>query len=397
MMKINADVTAVDNAVISPKKCDPFKCITNSFQGLSDCFSSFWTFGAPKLYKTISPDQPINDGYGDFIVFCTDAEGKRKNVDLDTYQAAMDIFKRFHPANGIKNRKDSIEIALREISPELKIQFVPRTLYEVAFLNAYLPEDSNPNQYLDLDEHEWTRSPVVLDNNTWDNGKVEYRHERLEAHVTKISHHMNDVFCKMLNEEQLKSDSLNFQEITHLFEKQSQQTMTRVDANLSWAEDLMKNKDCLLNAIALESSPESADKVIAYRGGTPRKDHAELNGECYSLSFGTSLFAGAFFDRWATVGNYVRNRPGYAYVVDPNEDSFKLFHYPQLPTTASILTEGETFHVRTKGWVTVQRIGGLHGTLSGDLKSLPHLQSELTKEQFLNTYSRLKKKVTVLA
>jgi hypothetical protein len=80
-------------------------------------------------------------------------------------------------------------------------------------------------------------------------------------------------------------------------------------------------------------------------------------GRPYSISFGNSLFAGAFSDETACVYNHLyirdfRNIRGYVVFIDKNaykeHQNNNLFFIPSLATLPALFSKGEYFHARAK-------------------------------------------------
>jgi hypothetical protein len=105
--------------------------------------------------------------------------------------------------------------------------------------------------------------------------------------------------------------------------------------------------------------------------------YGEKKNSPYTLSFGTSLFAGVLGDRTACAFNFLTNStlvtsgydreekmkkiPGYAILIDKKayieHQINNLFFIPSLAPIAALFTNGEYFHARTKAAIAIKEHG----------------------------------------
>ena len=100
----------------------------------------------------------------------------------------------------------------------------------------------------------------------------------------------------------------------------------------------------------LECSLLAQTHILLYRGAKLSEDDVIRNNSIYSLSFGTSLFAGIFYDGAATAFHFIRNDNCDAYCIPILYKKIEqsCFYIPQDNTICQLFGKGEVFHARTK-------------------------------------------------
>ncbi len=155
-----------------------------------------------------------------------------------------------------------------------------------------------------------------------------------------------------------------------------------------------KDAQIIRDAIAIECSQIARKAFFLYRGADFQNDSANCwsnKNKPYSLSFGSSLFAGSLYDGGATAFYYMRKgKNAYAIPVPFDHLNSSPFFIPPTNTVAQLFGHGEIFHGRTKAWkdYDLKKIGGLPGSAK-DFKT-DHLKSELSKDELLIQFQHYK-------
>lgn len=150
------------------------------------------------------------------------------------------------------------------------------------------------------------------------------------------------------------------------------------------------------NAIALDCSKIAQKAFFLYRGADFQKDSTSCwsdKDKPYSLSYGTSLFAGCLYDGGATAFHYMRNgKNAYAVPVPFDQLNDSPFYIPPTHIVAQLFGDGEIFHGRTKIWngYGLQEIGGMNMGVNGHQRD--HLISNLTKDELTTQFQHYKNK-----
>jgi len=152
----------------------------------------------------------------------------------------------------------------------------------------------------------------------------------------------------------------------------------------------------IIDAIALDCSKIAQHSLFLYRGADLQKDSISCWSDKdtpYSLSYGSSLFAGCLYDGGATAFHYMRNRRNaYAIAVPFDQLNDSPFFIPTTHTVAQLFGDGETFHARTKAWkdFDMEKIGGMNIGANGHMRD--HLKSNLSKEALNTQFKTYKNK-----
>ena len=155
-----------------------------------------------------------------------------------------------------------------------------------------------------------------------------------------------------------------------------------------------KDAQIIRDAIAIDCSKVAQRAFILYRGADFQNDSANCwssNDKPYSLSFGSSLFAGSIYDGGATAFHYMRNgQNAYAIPIPFDQLNSSPFFIPPTNTVAQLFGDGEIFHGRTKVWkdYDLNQIGGMNIGVNG--RKRDHLKSELSKDELINQFQNYK-------
>ncbi len=203
-----------------------------------------------------------------------------------------------------------------------------------------------------------------------------------------LAHRANTIFCDLLED---CESVLSYTTLAHLFEKtlhfyrELSNPKSLAFRSSFFARSTENSHTCLKQFCATEDSEEPFTKalavteqaaallrrvfhleagyskpnsVILYRGAdiaedSPLQTDPDTNQElCYSLSYGTSCFAGALRDPGACAWYYMRRRPiSYALVLNPQDPSVRdVFEIPHEHPFFQLPGNGETFHARSRAW-----------------------------------------------
>jgi hypothetical protein len=148
------------------------------------------------------------------------------------------------------------------------------------------------------------------------------------------------------------------------------------------------------NAIALECDKIAQKSFILYRAGEKVQDTTITKEGIHakSLSYGTSLFAGALFDEGATVYHYTgyARRDTYATIVPWEEYDRSPYQIPLSHAVTQLISCGEFFHGRSKISTDSVNAEYIAGIFCDDSKEdIQHLTSSMSDEELsakLNEY-----------
>ena len=149
------------------------------------------------------------------------------------------------------------------------------------------------------------------------------------------------------------------------------------------------------DAVALDCCKIAQKSFFLYRGADFRKESISCwsdNDKPYSLSYGSSLFAGCLYDGGATAFHYMRNdQNAYAVPVPFDQLNDSPFYIPPTNIVAQLFGDGEIFHSRTKAWkdYDLQKIEGMN-VMGTNEHQRDHLMSNLTKDELTNQFQRYK-------
>jgi hypothetical protein len=393
----------------------------------------------------------VTMGHGEYVVFHQLPNGKRKEVSAKTFEQVYGILSQYSPtamhSEGIeacKNRYELIKNKIKKIDPTLEAVFIPRTLYELIFIEKCIEEDVKHNSICaqikdswyarsleDFDGDESTYNDFLAKRKAYqktrkcwhlcyfnDAGNVQH------TGVKELAFRLNHTIFKrfMPSSKGFTKDELSaFAETEINFLKTHHTNMTQLLENskaqgkspklwmrvepagptVNFGYEVHNNRgitpmcirneidaQIIRNALDLECSKVAQSALILYRGSNSKFDSTEDGDNPHSLSLGTSLFAGCIYDVTATAFFYMRTRPnGYAITVPLEKIKDSLFHVPNDHAIAQLLSQGESFHPRTKGWKgcdlnKIQGIDGVTNVKREDLKS--NLSRQEVKVEFQN-------------
>lgn len=352
------------------------------------------------------------------------------------------------------NRYELLKAKLKEIDPTLEAVFVPRTLYELIFIRKCIQEDlkhKNICSFLSPSYHNITLEDFEGNQQEYDNylkRKEVRKKERKCWHlcyftdagdnghvgVKDVAYRLNKAMLKAFDP---SGEGFTHQEFSTLAEKEIEFLKTHYRNGLEVMEKLRKGEkveeisscstpgpttnfgyestrgsikpmgirnetdaQIIRNAIALDCSKIAQHSLFLYRGADFQKDSTSCwndKDKPYSLSYGSSLFAGCLYDGGATAFHYMRNgQNAYAVAVPFNQLNDSPFYIPPTNTVAQLFGAGEIFHSRTKAWkdYDLREIGGMNMGANGHQRD--HLMSNLTKDELAAEFQRYKSKAIQL-
>lgn len=350
------------------------------------------------------------------------------------------------------NRYERIKSEINKIDPSLKVIFVPRTLIELILIRKCIKEDLKNNEicpFLNRQEHHYIHHPENL--RFYQTEDPQRRKENLEeiqalkdkrkcwhlcyfddvgdnqhADLKKIAFRLNKAIVKTLSP---SNEGFSYQEFSVYAEKEidflkmhyhkDSKEMERLYAinkdksngcrvpgpTMNFGYELTRDKpmgirneidaQIIRDAVKLDCSKIAQQSFILYRGANFEKDACfcwDDKDKPYSLSFGSSLFAGCLFDGGATAFHYMRNgRNAYAIPVPFDQLNDSPFFIPPANTCAQLFADGEIFHARTKAWANfdMNKIGGMNNNTNGYKRE--HLKSNLSQAELIDKFQKYKK------
>lgn len=353
-----------------------------------------------------------------------------------------------NPIEDCTNRYELLRAKLKEIDSTLEAVFIPRTLYELVFIRKCIQEDLKHKGICpDLDPSSHTISPKrfkndaayqkYLEDQKADQLKRKCWHlcyftdtgDNNHAGVKDVAYRLNKVMLKAFDP---SSEGFSHQEFSAFAEKEIEFLKIYHKNCLKTTEKLRKGENveiifsnstpgpttnfgyecthgsikpmCIRNetdaqiirdSIALDCSKIAQHSLFLYRGADFKKDSTSCwsdKDKPYSLSYGTSLFAGCVYDGGATAFHYMRNgQNAYAIPVPFDQLNDSPFYVPTTHTVAQLFGNGEIFHARTKAWKDsdVNKIGGLSalGT-NGNVRE--HIKSNLNQDELISQFKKYK-------
>ena len=416
----------------------------------SDITSSQLNYNAPPLVET-----KVLTGFGEFIVFRID----KNNVEItkETYEKVYEIFQMYSPQQILSNSSNQEEISkayanrhqlistkVKEIDNTLEIAFVPRTLYELIFLRKCIREDVKRNGVCPLLKTTNESRAKILTNyaerdKCWHLSYFKDPGDNNHADVKELAHRLNRMIVKALSPQSKGFTLSEFhvaldkeiaffqnyykecQEITREWQNETRddwiiKTVTHspgpavsfgYELNDYSPTGIRDDKDAKIikKALDLDCSKIAQTCLFLYRGSDYERDKifSERNPEMpYSISYGTSLFAGSVYDPGATVFHYARTAENTHVIPIPlvSLNSPKMpFHIPATNAICQLTGDGEYFHGRSKVWkdCDVNIILGIWG-LADMIKPSNRncLKSGLSKKALVKKFNVYKKKAIVL-
>lgn len=353
-------------------------------------------------------------------------------------------------AEDCANRDTLIKAKLKEIDPTLEAVFVPRTLYELIFIRKCIQEDLKHKkicssltpsshemnlEFFDGDQEKYTdylknKEIRQKERKCWHLCYFTDTGNNKHAGVKDVAYRLNKIMLKAFDP---SSEGFTHQEFSAFAEKEIEFLKAHYKKGQDEMERLQKGEiidsiascstpgpttnfgyeltrgsikpmgirngtdaQIIRDAIALDCSKIAQHSLFLYRGADFPKDSTSCwrdENKPYSLSYGSSLFAGCIYDGGATAFHYMRNEQNaYAVPVAFNQLNESPFFVPTTHTVAQLFGDGEIFHARTKAWkdFDVKKIGGMNMGAKGHMRD--HLTSNLSQTELNSQFKAYKNK-----
>lgn len=395
----------------------------------------------------------IKSGYGEYIVFRDQKGCNKDDIKKDVFEKVYQIFNKYSPAKIINDCPDSNEAQekcadryqlirneVKKIDEHLEIAFVPRTLFELIFIRKAINEDVKHNKVClmqEPDNHKKTHNnEVEKRTKCWHLICFEHMGDNNDPSVKETAYRLNRVMIKTLAptvegfSHQKLIDFTN-EEITFLQKYHKKCSASRdewkkkggggqpfwvghgespgpainfgYEIPSSYSPIYLRNEDAQIirNAVALECSKIAQESFLLYRGANLAKDEpycSDDHNNAYSLSYGSSLFAGILYDAGASAFRYARSEDNaYVIPVPFNKLNLSPFFIPTTNTLCQLSGYGESFHSRTKAWKNfdVKNVKGIKGGFGAD-KYGDNLKSERSRENLISEFHAFKAKAIML-
>ena len=350
------------------------------------------------------------------------------------------------------NRYELIKAKVQEIDTSLEIIFVPRTLYELIFIRKCIKEDVKHKGVcprLSTSLHS-IRSKLSTDNpdayqKFLEQDNLEKAHRKCwhlsyfvdagdndAAGVKDVAYRLNQLIVKMFSRSSKDythgftcSQFIEYAEREIEFLKAHYRKGCEEMEKLQKGEKIHSIGNCntpgpttnfgyessrgsirpmgirndtdaqiIKAAISLDCSEIARHSFILYRGAIFERDlpyYGIHEVTPYSLSYGTSLFAGCVYDGGATAFHYMRkNLDAYVILISFAQSRGSPLYIPPNNTITQLFGEGEIFHGRTKAWkdFDVKKIRGLAPGPGSNHRD--HLTSNLTKDELIAKFQHYK-------
>lgn len=415
------------------------------------------------VLEDVRASHSIISGQGEYVAYHVKGD-QRLAVSLETYEKVYEIFakhlphfsKSSHLEEGSK-RYESLRTKIKEIDPSLEITFIPRTLYELIYMQGCIEEDLTHKaicpridyQYLKVRTSMKTGGAKVKFEKECEERKkkiktffekqssktcwhkthfLDTEGDSQQRNVKKIAYRLNNVILTSLP----SSNPLTYSEMEELTNKtlvlfkeiapgstndRHARGISKRHLELGGAfggptaafslekgdlEPIQQPKlfplglrkegveeKIIKNSIALECSHVAQNSFLLYRGGKIVKDKPFTDKqEPYSISLGTSLYAGSIYDQGATAAHFMREnmRDAFAISVPFKQVENGIFQIPRAHAICQITAKGEFFHGRSKtpaGLNPEDKVYGISGTSHVAYKDLPEsFKSDIEKTKY---------------
>lgn len=408
------------------------------------------------LKNRVDKLEKITMGQGEYIVFHKLRNGKKQPVSPKTFEKVYKILNQYSPAAIINsgsedanekcaNRYELIKAELKKIDPTLEAVFIPKTLYELFFIRKCIREDLKHHEICPLLNrayhkmgNEGKQQEIEAIRKCWHINYLTNKGDNIKDNqntgVKAVAYRLNQTIFKVLDPSSegftlqvlssFTEDKIDFlkkhyndclmakakqdrgEDIEYIFDPKTPGPTTNFGAESQYGSirpmGICNDQDAQIirNAVALDCSQIAKHSFLLFRGADFQEDSVFDEKDKtvpYSLSFGSSLFAGCLYDGGATPFHYMRHKKKSGYVIAVSFDKLNdsPFFIPTTNTVAQLSGEGEIFHARTKAWkgFDLQKMQGLGGTNS---HIRDHLKSNFSREELDMSFREYKDKAIQL-
>lgn len=360
------------------------------------------------------PPGVIRNGYGEYLIYRM-AEGTKKPISQEEFEVVFDLIEECRTINSpLDDRHQFLESKIQEkLGDGVHLAFVPRTLYELIYLQQCIQEDiankncCNAREQFAFFGHlppgiaeEWEKKTreccfwQLCEFDDEDYGDT-FAPQNLAyfTHLKKIAGRLNVVALDLFKNS-FEKDGFTFEAFEKIYHtlipfftqlsepssafcekvKKVKKSNFTVSVAKHFSEETTKvwggtdqhplgivnarHEQIVKKAIQLECSQEAGKSVLLYRGGKFESDVLVIEKEGKKVAncvcLGTGLFAGAIYDGGATPFHYMRQSQLDAQVWMLPRDKLQSgslpFHAYHVHPLAQLLSAGEYFHGRTKLW-----------------------------------------------
>jgi hypothetical protein len=373
------------------------------------------------IKSTLTKDSCIDGGYGEYIVYKTDSGMTKPSfLDKKTYEQCYQVLLQARQMTVQSKKQGFLKRELTQIDPTIETFFIPRTLYELCFIQKCIKETLRLGAICENIKFDRIDGPKPK---CWHGAYFKGFGNDQDPIIIDLSYRLNNSIVRNLKPKMpgalyygqitsMVDDKLAFLHSCHEISNSdiSFQLLEIGDCTSSITNNMIsesqrgnckpigietdKMKELVLNAIALECSNVAKGKLILYRGSMIFDDKPleyNKNGKVnlvQSLSYGTGLFAVGMHDSGAAAFHYVRkaDKDAFALLVPQEEEATSPFAIPTTHPLCQMFGRGEKCHARSRA-PTIEvnpkiKVGCKHGMSVGKVGSVPkHFQLAVTPQQ----------------
>lgn len=379
------------------------------------------------IKETLTSDTCIEEGYGEYILYTSGSTSIKKLplTDQKTYEKCYQVLLQAKQITAEKEKREFLKRELTQIDPTIHFFFIPRTLYELYFIEKCIKETLRLGEICKNIKFERIDSPKPR---CWHGAYFNDFGNDQDPIIIDMAYRLNKSIVRHL--QSTTPGALCYEQITKIANEKleyledchedsgsprSKELLNISDSTGGITNNMicesergrckplgiqtLKMKELVLNAIALECSKVAKGKLILYRGSTVLDDKPLEYGEngkvtfVQSLSYGTSLFAGGMHDPGATVFRYARkaDKDAVALLIPHENLADSPFAIPTSHPLCQIFGRGEKWHARSRApTIDVDpktTMGCKNGMSIGKVESVPeHFQIAATPEEFVKKF-----------
>lgn len=390
-------------------------------------------FNISNVKNSLTKDSFIESGYGEYIIYRAESsKAQGFAVDRETFEKCYQVFLKAKQIFIESEKRKFLKQQINKIDPTIKLIFIPRTLYELCFIEKCIKETIRRGQICNNSNRSKMNQP---ERKCWHGTSFTDFGDDQNSIIINLAYRLNKSIFKEINLN--KDQAIRYEQIVSLAnEKISFLKSCHTNSNSKTSSKLQEITDCsrieitnnmisesekgscskpigiatekmkelVLNVIALECSEIAKGKLILYRGSKINNDipleYDEKGNVTFvqGLSFGTGLFSGGMNDPGAAAFYYMRKstNDAIALLVPQEEESVSPFAIPKTHPLCQMFGYGEKWHARSRApTVNVDseiKLGCKHGMSVGRLGNIPkHFLLAVTPKEFEEKFQAYKK------